>query len=70
MNSPGYPVVIPDVVIDRLRIYFRIEPAEVLGRPAEMFGGKSAIAWVADGDGTWEQALFKYDVMFSYQVTQ
>jgi hypothetical protein len=67
--SNGYPQVIPEVVIDRMRLYFRIGPAEVLNRPAEMFGGKSAVAWVADGDGTWEQALAKYDAMFSYAVT-
>ena len=65
----GYPVVIPDVVLDRLRKFFR-QPGNAVCRPAEMFGGKSAADWVADGDGTWEQVLTKYEVMFSYQVTQ
>jgi hypothetical protein len=67
---PGYPVVIPEVVTDRLRRYFTIEPGEVLSREAEMFGGKSAIAFIADGDGNWDQVLAKYDAMFSYQVTR
>ena len=66
----GYPVVVPDVVIDRLRKFFKPEVVPgVLNRSAEMFGGKSALAFVADGDGTWEQVLTRYEVMFSYQVT-
>jgi hypothetical protein len=67
---PGYPLVIPDVVIDRLARFFKPETADgVIHRPAELFGGKSAIAWVAEGDGTWEQVLARYEQLFSYQVT-
>jgi hypothetical protein len=57
----GYPVVIPDVVTDRLKRYFKIDPADVLNRPAPVFGGKSAIQAVADGDHTWDSVLMYYD---------
>ena len=66
----GYPLIIPEVVTDRLRRYFRIEPGEVLARKADMFGGKSAIEFVADGDGNWDQVLTAYDRMFAYETTQ
>jgi hypothetical protein len=70
-SAPGYPVVIPQVVIDRLEKFFRPEAVSgVLNRSAGMFGGKCPIAWVADGDGTWEQVLTEYERMFSYAVTQ
>jgi hypothetical protein len=69
-SAPGYPLIVPQIVIDRMERFFKPEAVSgVINRPAEMFGGKSAIAWVADGDGTWEQVLTKYEVMFSYQVT-
>jgi hypothetical protein len=69
--STGYPQVIPEVVIDRLAKYIKPEfIAAGLNRPAEMFGGKSAVAFVADGDGTWEQVLTEFEAAFSYQVTQ
>jgi hypothetical protein len=59
------------VVLDRLRKFFKAEALPgVLDRPAEMFGGKSAIQFVGDGDGTWEQVLTKYEALFSYAVTQ
>ncbi len=71
MNQPGYPQVIPQVVIDRLERFLKPEAVSgVISRPADLFGGKSAVEWVADGDGTWEQALSKYEVLLSYQVTQ
>ena len=67
---PGYPLVIPDVVIDRLAKFFKPEAVDgAINKPADLFGGKSAVAWVADGDGSWEQALAKYEHLFSYQVT-
>ena len=66
----GYPVVIPETVLDRLRKFFKAEALpSVLDWPAEIFGGKSATQFVGDGDGTWEQVLTKYEVLFSYQVT-
>ena len=69
-DAPGYPLVVPQVVIDRMGRFFKPGAVQsVLSRPAEIFGGKSPVAWVADGDGTWEQALTKYEVLFSYQVT-
>ena len=67
---PGYPVIIPEVVADRLHRYFKIGADEVLSRKADMFGGKSAIEFIADGDGNWDQVLAKYDAMFSYATTQ
>lgn len=66
----SYPVIIPEIVTDRLRRYFTIEPDEVLSRKAEMFGGKSAIEFIADGDGNWDQVLAKFDAMLSYEITQ
>lgn len=69
MGAPGYPLVAPQVVIDRMEHFFQPEVIQsILNRPADLFGGKSPIAWVADGDGTWEQVLTKYEVVFSYQV--
>jgi len=68
-RAPGYPVIIPDVVVDRLRIYFKGDPAEKLVRPCKMFGGKSAVQSVADGERTWEQVLAEYEMLFSYEVT-
>jgi hypothetical protein len=69
-SAPGYPLIVPQVVIDHMERFFRPAAVQsVLNRPADLFGGKSPIAWVADGDGTWEQVLTKYEVMFSYQVT-
>ena len=66
----GYPQVIPEVVIERLGKFFKSELVlDVISRPADLFGGKSAVDWVAQGDGTWEQVLTKYEVLFSYQVT-
>lgn len=66
----AYPVIIPEVVLDRLRKFFKIEALPgVLDRPAGIFGGKSAIQYVGDEDGTWEDVLTKYEVLFSYQVT-
>ncbi len=70
MNAPGYPQVVPQVVIDRLERFLKPEAVlDVLYRPAHWFGGKSAITWVADGDGSWEQALGKYEALFSYEAT-
>jgi len=70
-SAPGYPLIVPQVVFDRLEKFFRPEAVSgVLNRPAEMFGGKSPIAWVADGDGTWERVLAEYERIFSYAVTQ
>jgi hypothetical protein len=69
-STPGYPLIIPQVVIGRLEKFFKPGAVrDVIDRPAELFGGKSAVAWVADGDGTWEQVLTKYEVLFSYEVT-
>jgi len=66
----GYPVVIPEVVTDRLHRYFKIAPDEVLARKADVFGGKSAIEFIADGDGNWDQVLAAFDRMFAYEATQ
>jgi hypothetical protein len=66
----GYPQVIPEVVIERLGKFFKPDLVlDVISRPAGLFGGKSPVDWVAQGGGTWEQVLAKYEVMFSYQVT-
>src|SRR5260221_13343501 len=63
-----FPIPIPDAVKDRMRSFFKPEPADILSRPAEMFGGKSAIHWVAAGHGTWEDVIAKYEAMLSYQI--
>jgi len=62
---------VPEAVMDHLRRIFVPEavPA-VISRPAEIFGGKSAVAYVADGDGTWEQVLAEYEKLTGWQVTQ
>jgi hypothetical protein len=62
----GYPVVVPDVIMDRLQKIF-IDPGKVLGRPAPLWNGKSAIQAVADGDRTWEQVLSEYERIVSWE---
>jgi len=64
-----FPVEIPEYVKAKMRTFFKPDPADILSRPAPMFGGKSAAWFVADGDGTWDDVLQKYEVMLSYQVT-
>ena len=66
MNA--FPIPIPDEVKARMRTFFKPEPADVLSRPAEMFGGKSAVHRVADGDGTWDDVIARYEAMLSYQI--
>jgi len=61
-----YPLVIPDLVIDRLKRYFAIDPADALSRPLAAWGGKSAIQSVADGDRTWDAILAHYDDLFRW----
>lgn len=63
-----FPVPVPDYVKDRMRTFFKPEPADILSRPAALFDGKSAVHWVADGDGTWDQVLAAYDQLFGWQV--
>ena len=63
MTTPGWPQVIPDVVVERMAKFIKPEFISAsLTRASDLFGGKSAAEWVADGDGTWEQVLTKYEV--------
>ena len=64
-----FPVEIPEYVKAKMRTFFKPDPADILSRPAPMFGDKSAVWFVADGDGTWDDVLLKYEVMLSCQVT-
>lgn len=62
-------VEIPADVLGRLESYFKA-PAEAVTRKADIFGGKTAVQFVADGDGSWSDVLAKYEAMFSYSATQ
>lgn len=68
MTGPGYPVIIPEIVISRLGRYFRVTAEDVLSRKTPAWGGKSAISYVADGDGTWDDVLLHFDRLFSYEA--
>ena len=61
-------IIVPDVVIERLRRYVK-DPEEVISRPAPFLGGKSPLQYVADGDGSWEEYLWALEKMFSYAST-
>ncbi len=57
-------LVIPDVVLDRLRKFFK-EPTQVIVRPVEAFGGLSACDYVRAGH-SWEEVLTVYERMFAW----
>lgn len=70
MSDPSMsgPLVIPDVVIQRLTRYFKSEALEhVINGPADIFSGVSATDYVRAGH-TWDEVLAKYDKLFSYAV--
>ena len=52
---------IPAMVRTWAREWFRPTAENILSRPAQIFGGKSAIQYVADGDGTWDDVIATYE---------
>jgi hypothetical protein len=70
LRAPMPPLIIPDVVVDRLRKYIKDEAVEtVLSRPnPTWFDGLSAIGWVRAGH-SWEEVLTKYDELFQFGRT-
>ena len=52
---------IPEYVRNRLRTFYGLDAEEVLNEPEPMFGGKSAVRWIADSNGTWPQVLDRFE---------
>jgi len=61
--------LIPGPVAEQLKAAFRPDITDVVSRPSPLFGGKSPLRYVAEGDGTWDDVLAKYKAMLSWQVT-
>jgi len=60
--------IVPIDVRLRLVVYIKPEAlAEVLNRPASIFGGKAPMSYAAEHG--WDAVVDKYEHLFSYETT-